>query len=162
MIMRLLLPLADLRACLLLTLSWFSLSLALAAAGARASQQVFHEQDRSGEAAVIPACYPFCGHGEYGSEGQGTPRVASDLDRAHAPHLGNLRFVDPRIGTSGPDESEYGGMVPSVSRPFAGVRWTPMTRLNNGQFAAASHPLPPSLSEYCIPLLLLWCSSDSI
>lgn len=155
MIMRLLLPMAGLRACLLLSIWWLSLSLDHVAAEARASQRVFQEQDRSDEAAAIPACYPFCGHDEYGSQGQGTPAVASDLARAHAPHLGNLRFVDPRIGTSGPDESEYGGMVPSVSRPFAGVRWTPMTRLNNGQF-------PPSLSDDCIPLVLFWYSSDSM
>ncbi|EST07730.1 Glycosyl hydrolase family 92 [Kalmanozyma brasiliensis GHG001] len=44
--------------------------------------------------------------------------------------LGTLKWVDPRIGTNGPDPSEYGGMVPSVALPFAGVRTVPMTREN--------------------------------
>ncbi|PWN54104.1 hypothetical protein IE53DRAFT_365775 [Violaceomyces palustris] len=44
--------------------------------------------------------------------------------------VSNLEYVDPHIGTNGPDPSEYGGMVPSVSAPFASVRWTPMTREN--------------------------------
>ncbi|CAM0141624.1 hypothetical protein VKS41_007573 [Umbelopsis sp. WA50703] len=51
-----------------------------------------------------------------------TPNVSSK---------GNLRFVDPRIGTDGETVSEYGGMIPSTAPPFAMTRWTAMTRENN-------------------------------
>ncbi|KAH8650083.1 glycoside hydrolase family 92 protein [Xylariales sp. PMI_506] len=39
-------------------------------------------------------------------------------------------YVNPRIGTNGPDPNDNGGMIPSVSVPFGMTRWTPQTREN--------------------------------
>ncbi|KAJ1027278.1 hypothetical protein NDA18_003287 [Ustilago nuda] len=75
--------------------------------------------------AAIPDCYPFC------PEQDGSSRSVSAVEAArYRNRLGTLKWVDPRIGTNGPDPSEYGGMVPSVALPFAGVRTVPMTREN--------------------------------
>ncbi|ETS62997.1 hypothetical protein PaG_02769 [Moesziomyces aphidis] len=71
---------------------------------------------------VPPPCYPFCDASE---------DSVSEVEAARYKHrAGTLQWVDPRIGTNGPDPSEYGGMVPSVALPFAGVRTVPMTREN--------------------------------
>ena len=43
---------------------------------------------------------------------------------------GVLKHVNPLIGTSGLTPNGNGGMVPSVSPPFAMTRWTPQTREN--------------------------------
>lgn len=55
---------------------------------------------------------------------------------AHGPSSpGNSRFVDPLIGTAGPDPNEYvpdayAGLSPTPAPPFAAIRATPMTRRN--------------------------------
>lgn len=36
-----------------------------------------------------------------------------------------LQYVNPKIGTSGVEPNDNGGMVPSVSPPFGMTRWTP-------------------------------------
>lgn len=41
-----------------------------------------------------------------------------------------LDYVNPRIGTYGVVPDSNGGMIPSVSPPFAMTRWTPQTREN--------------------------------
>ncbi len=56
------------------------------------------------------------------------PDGVETVDRS-APGLTDA--VDPLIGTTGADPTEYGGMVPSTAPPFAMTRWTPMTRLND-------------------------------
>lgn len=38
--------------------------------------------------------------------------------------------VNPMIGTTGPTENDYGGMIPGVARPFGMTHWTAMTREN--------------------------------
>lgn len=38
--------------------------------------------------------------------------------------------VNPMIGTTGPTENDYGGMIPGVTLPFGMTHWTPMTREN--------------------------------
>lgn len=38
--------------------------------------------------------------------------------------------VNPMIGTTGPTENDYGGMIPGVATPFGMTHWTPMTREN--------------------------------
>ena len=74
-----------------------------------------------------PPCYPFCSI----TDGDATSTSISEVEAArYRDRLGTLEWVDPRIGTNGPDPSEYGGMVPSVALPFAGVRTVPMTREN--------------------------------
>ncbi|KAJ9478184.1 Glycosyl hydrolase [Pseudozyma hubeiensis] len=73
-----------------------------------------------------PPCYPFCPERD-----QESAHSVSQVETArYANRSGTLKWVDPRIGTNGPDPSEYGGMVPSVALPFAGVRTVPMTREN--------------------------------
>ncbi|WP_326769333.1 GH92 family glycosyl hydrolase [Streptomyces sp. NBC_01591] len=42
----------------------------------------------------------------------------------------NVEHVDPLIGTTGANSTEYGGMIPSTAPPFAMTRWSPMTRTN--------------------------------
>jgi hypothetical protein len=53
----------------------------------------------------------------------------------HASRQGNSRFVDPLIGTAGPNPDEYvpdayAGLSPTPAPPFAAIRATPMTRRN--------------------------------
>ncbi|WP_394821759.1 GH92 family glycosyl hydrolase [Pendulispora albinea] len=61
---------------------------------------------------------------------------SENTDFASSEIIEGLRFrtnvdrVNPMIGTTGLDPSEYGGMIPSVALPFAMTRWTPMTREN--------------------------------
>lgn len=43
---------------------------------------------------------------------------------------GNLKHVNPLIGTRGYHPNDNGGMIPSVAPPFAMTRWTPQTREN--------------------------------
>jgi len=38
--------------------------------------------------------------------------------------------VNTLIGTTGPTENDYGGMIPGVARPFGMTHWTAMTREN--------------------------------
>src|SRR5213594_4456908 len=38
--------------------------------------------------------------------------------------------VNPTIGTTGPTENDYGGMIPGVATPFGMTHWTAMTRQN--------------------------------
>src|SRR5213593_3104736 len=38
--------------------------------------------------------------------------------------------VNPMIGTTGPTENDYGGMIPGVATPFGMTHWTAMTREN--------------------------------
>jgi len=38
--------------------------------------------------------------------------------------------VNTLIGTTGPTENDYGGMIPGVTPPFGMTHWTPMTREN--------------------------------
>src|SRR6266550_7205003 len=38
--------------------------------------------------------------------------------------------VNPMIGTTGPTENDYGGMIPGVATPFGMTHWTVMTREN--------------------------------
>ena len=38
--------------------------------------------------------------------------------------------VNTMIGTTGPTENDYGGMIPGVARPFGMTHWTAMTREN--------------------------------
>jgi len=38
--------------------------------------------------------------------------------------------VNPMIGTTGPTENDYGGMIPGVTTPFGMTHWTAMTRQN--------------------------------
>ena len=38
--------------------------------------------------------------------------------------------VNPMIGTTGPTEYDYGGMIPGVATPFGMTHWTAMTREN--------------------------------
>jgi putative alpha-1,2-mannosidase len=45
-------------------------------------------------------------------------------------NAGVLRYVNPKIGTSGVTPNGNGGMIPSVSPPFSMTRWTPQTREN--------------------------------
>lgn len=45
-------------------------------------------------------------------------------------NAGNLRYVNPNIGTYGVTPNGNGGMIPSVSPPFGMTRWTPQTRYN--------------------------------
>ncbi|KAJ5818983.1 hypothetical protein N7474_004574 [Penicillium riverlandense] len=45
-------------------------------------------------------------------------------------NAGVLQYVDPLIGTAGPDPNDNGGMTPSVCPPFGMTRWTPQTREN--------------------------------
>ncbi|SNX83094.1 uncharacterized protein MEPE_01800 [Melanopsichium pennsylvanicum] len=74
------------------------------------------------DAFTLPQCYPFCSDANHAVSQVEATRYSS--------RVGTLQWVDPRIGTNGPDPSEYGGMVPSVALPFAGVRTVPMTREN--------------------------------
>ncbi|WP_439681154.1 GH92 family glycosyl hydrolase [Embleya sp. MST-111070] len=46
-------------------------------------------------------------------------------------HASNVDKVNPLIGTTGADPTEYGGMIPSAAPPFAMTRWSPMTRTNS-------------------------------
>lgn len=73
-----------------------------------------------------PPCYPFCST----PDGIDTDSVSALESARYSDRAGTLKWVDPRIGSNGPDPSEYGGMVPSVALPFAGVRTVPMTREN--------------------------------
>ena len=41
-----------------------------------------------------------------------------------------LADVNPMIGTTGPTENDYGGMIPGVATPFGMTHWTAMTREN--------------------------------
>ncbi len=41
-----------------------------------------------------------------------------------------LADVNPMIGTTGPTENDYGGMIPGVAAPFGMTHWTAMTREN--------------------------------
>lgn len=45
-------------------------------------------------------------------------------------NAGLLNYVNPFIGTYGPDPNDNGGMIPSVCPPFGMTRWTPQTREN--------------------------------
>ncbi len=45
-------------------------------------------------------------------------------------NVGNLQYVNPKIGTYGITPNGNGGMIPSVSPPFGMTRWTPQTREN--------------------------------
>lgn len=45
-------------------------------------------------------------------------------------NVGVLKYVNPKIGTSGITPNGNGGMIPSVSMPFGMTRWTPQTREN--------------------------------
>ena len=45
-------------------------------------------------------------------------------------NVGNLRHVNPLVGTRGFTPNDNGGMIPSVAPPFAMTRWTPQTREN--------------------------------
>ncbi|SPO21972.1 uncharacterized protein UTRI_10066 [Ustilago trichophora] len=88
-------------------------------------------QDNAESSSVVasfksPPCYPFCSNA-----GETSPNSVSAVEAArYRDRVGTLKWVDPRIGTNGPDPSEYGGMVPSVALPFAGIRTVPMTREN--------------------------------
>ena len=41
-----------------------------------------------------------------------------------------IDYVDTMVGTTGPSDSDYGGMIPGVARPFGMTHWTAMTREN--------------------------------
>lgn len=41
-----------------------------------------------------------------------------------------VHYVNPLIGTTGQNGSEYGGMIPGVTMPFGMTQWTAMTREN--------------------------------
>ncbi len=41
-----------------------------------------------------------------------------------------IEEVNPMIGTTGPTENDYGGMIPGVTTPFGMTHWTAMTREN--------------------------------
>ncbi|MEV4255066.1 GH92 family glycosyl hydrolase [Spirillospora sp. NPDC049652] len=61
------------------------------------------------------------------------PSVLAPLPVAASTSAGggaNVDRVDPFIGTTGADKTEYGGMIPSAAPPFAMTRWSPMTRTN--------------------------------
>ncbi|EHK50168.1 glycoside hydrolase family 92 protein [Trichoderma atroviride IMI 206040] len=60
-----------------------------------------------------------------------SPRLdeTSETTSYHA-NAGNLKYVNPFIGTQGGDPNDNGGMIPSVAPPFAMTRWTPQTREN--------------------------------
>ncbi|SJX61868.1 uncharacterized protein SRS1_12852 [Sporisorium reilianum f. sp. reilianum] len=73
-----------------------------------------------------PVCYPFCPD----TDDKSADAVSAVGSARYRDQIGTLQWVDPRIGTNGADPSEYGGMVPSVALPFAGVRTVPMTREN--------------------------------
>ncbi|MDR0505039.1 MAG: hypothetical protein LBG70_04445, partial [Bifidobacteriaceae bacterium] len=47
-----------------------------------------------------------------------------------------VALVNPLIGTTGAHATEYGGMVPQVTPPFAMTKWTPQTRENSVSRAA--------------------------
>ena len=113
----------------LLSISWPLFAL-FAVTSAR--QAVFSAVSTSSaaeaEGSTPPPCYPFCSVRDTRS---GSTASVSAVEAArYRDRLGTLQWVDPRIGTNGPDPSEYGGMVPSVALPFAGVRTVPMTREN--------------------------------
>ncbi|SPO37810.1 uncharacterized protein PSFLO_03286 [Pseudozyma flocculosa] len=103
------------------------LTAALGGPGPSLASQQRHFASSPAPAAVswssIPPCHPFC-PSSHGSLAQIESR------RYPAASLGNLEFTNPLIGTQGPDPSEYGGMVPSLSSPFASTRLIPMTREN--------------------------------
>jgi putative alpha-1,2-mannosidase len=55
--------------------------------------------------------------------------VAAPAAKA-AQSVDNVALVNPLIGTTGAHATEYGGMVPNTSPPFAMTKWTPQTREN--------------------------------
>lgn len=64
-------------------------------------------------------------------------RPTSHIERActretpnYHDNAGVLKYVNPLIGTYGTSPNNNGGMIPSVSPPFAMTRWTPQTREN--------------------------------
>jgi predicted alpha-1,2-mannosidase len=57
------------------------------------------------------------------------PRLQEENTMYHA-NAGVLQYVNPRIGTNGPDPNDNGGMIPAVSVPFGMTRWTAQTREN--------------------------------
>lgn len=111
---------------LLLSVGWF-LTVHFVSTDARQApfSAAVTSTSSSATAFSVPECYPFC------SNNDNDRRTVSAVEAArYRDRLGTLKWVDPRIGTNGPDPSEYGGMVPSVALPFAGVRTVPMTREN--------------------------------
>ncbi|GFP57687.1 hypothetical protein TASIC1_0009002400 [Trichoderma asperellum] len=59
------------------------------------------------------------------------PRLdATSKAPSYHTNAGNLKYVNPLIGTQGGDPNDNGGMIPSVAPPFAMTRWTPQTREN--------------------------------
>ncbi|MEU6657933.1 GH92 family glycosyl hydrolase [Streptomyces sp. NPDC046821] len=55
--------------------------------------------------------------------------VSTSSDTARS-NVDNVDLVNPFIGTSGKQDADYGGMIPSTAPPFAMTRWSPMTRQN--------------------------------
>src|SRR6267378_8684820 len=47
--------------------------------------------------------------------------------------------VNPMIGTTGPTENDYGGMIPGVATPFGMTHWTVMTRENKISVYSYNH-----------------------
>ena len=58
------------------------------------------------------------------------PSATGSGSGSYHENAGVLEFVYPKIGTSGFDPNDNGGMIPSVSPPFGMTRWTPQTREN--------------------------------
>jgi len=57
--------------------------------------------------------------------------LVSSSDPDYHQDAGVLQYVNPKIGTSGVEPNDNGGMVPSVSPPFGMTRWTPQVRDNS-------------------------------
>ncbi|MCA1591928.1 MAG: GH92 family glycosyl hydrolase [Acidobacteria bacterium] len=47
--------------------------------------------------------------------------------------------VNPMIGTTGPTENDYGGMIPGAATPFGMTHWTAMTRENKISVYSYNH-----------------------
>ncbi|GAA2817617.1 hypothetical protein GCM10010441_47690 [Kitasatospora paracochleata] len=82
------------------------------------SPRVVHPAPR-GRAAVVLLALLTALVPQFAAAGSATASATSNVD-----------LVNPFIGTTGSSESEYGGMLPTPSPPFAMTRWSPMTRNN--------------------------------
>lgn len=58
------------------------------------------------------------------------PLATCQNEASYHANNGNLKHVNPLIGTRGYHPNDNGGMIPSVAPPFAMTRWTPQTREN--------------------------------
>lgn len=57
--------------------------------------------------------------------------LVSSADPDYYRDAGVLQYVNPKIGTSGVEPNDNGGMIPSVSPPFGMTRWTPQVCHSN-------------------------------